>query len=333
MTEDRFAHLIDFIQEVECDYKGEHYSVRDNGAVFRHSLKNKKPRKYDNFWTFGKPNKNGYLLIVSEVIHRIVAHAFHGEPPTKQHVVDHIDTNRKNNRPENLRWLTKLENILNNPITVKKIVSRCGTIEAFLENPSILKNYVHEEPNFDWMRMVSPEEAKISWKRLNEWAHKKDNNTQSKGGSLGEWIYQDTNYFTTPEIPEFTASLTPNALQKNWKTPCEFPNCPKENISNPIVNYTYNLKSGETFSRNQYSNSIIEEFAISKDEKTLWVMSKNSDKEVMKPWSLAEVTYKNDLFIHANLGSFFRKDGIEKEFTLVQGLEWKGGDTYDDFVS
>lgn len=111
--------MTDFKREVECVYKDEHYSVRDNGAVLRHARKGKRLRKYDNQWTFGKPNNNGYMLIVSEVVHRIVAYAFLGEPPTAQHIVDHIDTNRQNNRPENLRWLTKLENILNNPITVK----------------------------------------------------------------------------------------------------------------------------------------------------------------------------------------------------------------------
>lgn len=292
MTEDRFAHLVDYTQEAECFYKGEHYSVRDNGAVFRHSHKNKKPRKYDNLWTFGKPNNGGYLLIVSEVIHRIVAYAFLGEPPTKQHVVDHMDTNRQNNRPENLRWLTKLENILNNPITVKRIVFRCGSIEAFLENPSILKSYETDDPNFSWMRRVTPEEAKISWENLNNLGNKKNNDTSLIGRKFGEWIYKELNYYSASEIPEFTSSLTLNAVQKNWKTPSDFPNCPKEIVSNPISSYALNLKLGEAFSQNQYSNAIIEDFAISKDENTLWVVSKNSDSQAIKPWTLAEVTFK-----------------------------------------
>lgn len=124
------ANLNDFGREAECIYKNERYSVRDNGAVLRHPRNNKPIRKYDNRWTFGKPNNNGYMLIASEVIHRIVAYAFLGEPPTIQHIVDHLDTNRQNNRPENLRWLTKLENILNNPITLKKIIFHRGSIEA-----------------------------------------------------------------------------------------------------------------------------------------------------------------------------------------------------------
>ncbi len=122
----------------ECHYKNEHYSVRDNGAVLRHAPYNKRTRPTDNKWTFGKLNsRTGYLEIASVRIHRIVATAFHGEPPTKEHVVDHIDTNKQNNRPDNLRWVTRLENVLLNPITVKRIEVSCGcSVEEFLADPS-----------------------------------------------------------------------------------------------------------------------------------------------------------------------------------------------------
>jgi hypothetical protein len=182
----------DFKSERECIYKGDRYTVRDNGAVLRHSRKNKPLRKLDNQWTFGTPNNNGYMLIASEVVHRIVAYAFLGEPPTTQHIIDHIDTNRQNNRPQNLRWLTKLENVLNNPITAKKIIYRCGSIEAFLKDPSILRNYESEDPNFAWMRTVTPEEAQISWERLSNWAKRENDSFLANGGSLGEWIFNRT---------------------------------------------------------------------------------------------------------------------------------------------
>ena len=129
---------IDFSQELECAYEGELFSVRDNGAILKHPKMGKQPRPTDNQWTFGKLNsKKGYLEFATFHVHRIVATAFHGEPPTKEHVVDHIDTNRQNNRPENLRWLTRLENILNNPITIKRIESALNcSIEEFLADPS-----------------------------------------------------------------------------------------------------------------------------------------------------------------------------------------------------
>ena len=321
--------MTDFKREVECVYKNEHYSVRDNGAVLRHARKGDRLRKHDNHWTFGKPNNNGYMLIGTEVIHRIVAYAYLGEPPTMQHIVDHKDTNRQNNRPENLRWLTKLENILNNPITRKKIEFLCG-IENFLKDPSILRNHLNEDPNFNWMRTVTSEEAQISWQRLNNWEKNENDTTLSKGGSLGEWVYKDNHrYSSLQKDSGLVIAETPNAVQKDWLTPTEFPCCP-QNTDNPIKSYAANLKIGEIFSRNKYSDSIILDFEISADGNIVWVMCKFSE-DAVKPWTLAQVTYENNLFVHTSLGSFFEKIGAEKQFTLAQGHEWTGGDSIDDF--
>ena len=83
----------DFSQEKKCIYKGEHYSVRDNGAVFKHQREGERARPTDNKWTFGKENSaNPYLHISGVRVHRIVATAFHGEPPDPKYVVDHINT-------------------------------------------------------------------------------------------------------------------------------------------------------------------------------------------------------------------------------------------------
>lgn len=317
-----------FKQEFVCVYKDERYSVRDNGAVLRYPLDGKKPRPTDNKWTFGKQNsKTGYLEIASVRIHRIIATAFHGEPPSKEHVVDHIDTNKQNNRPDNLRWVTRLENILLNPITARRIELVCGSVEAFLADPSKFRDKF-QEPNYEWMCIVNIQEAQASKERLLAWA-KSDKSLQ--GGTLGEWIYnRNLPKVQVEEVPEFTNSLTQNAKQKNWKTPTEFPCCPKEIGRNPIISYVANLKKGNIFSQNLYSKSIIENFAISKDEKVLWIICRNSDDSAMKPFSLAEITYENDVFIHNSLGSFFKKDGAEKQFTIAQGLEWTGGQTFDD---
>ncbi len=323
-----------FEKECDCIYKDEQYSVRDNGAVLRHAPNNKRPRPTDNNWTFGKLNsKTGYLEIASVRVHRIVATTFHKEPPTKEHVVDHIDTNKQNNRPDNLRWVTRLENILLNPITARRIELVCGSVEAFLANPSKFRDKF-PDPNYEWMCAVSREEAQASKERLLAWT---ESDKPLQGGSLGEWIYnrsvssQVTDYVV--EELEFINSLTSNAVQKvrNWKTPSEFPCCPQENAHNPIADYTANLEVGNVFSRNQYTSSIIQRFAISKDENTLWIMCKSGDENPIKPYSLAEITYQNNVFVHNSLGTFFEKDGAEKQFTLAQGLEWTGADTIDDY--
>lgn len=213
-----------YIREVECIYKGEHYSVRDNGAVMRHHRMNKRKRKDDDVWTFGNASeKTGYMELSGERIHRIVATAFHGEPPTTEHVVDHIDTNRRNNRPENLRWVTRLENILLNPVTCARISFICGSIEKFLENPSLLKDYEYVDKNFSWMRAVSPDEATRSLQRLKAWAR---NPISSRDGSLGEWIFNEqssvkpsqishNSHFPKQMMPESTPTLNIESNKDN----------------------------------------------------------------------------------------------------------------------
>ena len=82
-----YSILNDYTETKECSYKGEHYSVRDNGAVLRHAREGKRIRKDDGTWTFGKPNENtGYMEIGSERVHRIVAFAFLGEQIGRAHV-------------------------------------------------------------------------------------------------------------------------------------------------------------------------------------------------------------------------------------------------------
>lgn len=239
--------------------------------------------------------------------------------------MDHIDTNKQNNRPENLRWVTRLENVLLNLITVKRIELICGSVEAFLENPAKFRDKF-QEPNYQWMGIVSIEQAQASKERLLAWAKSEK---LSKGMTLGDWIY-NRSLPKADEIPELISSLTSSAVQKNWKTPCEFPCCPQDITDNPIAAYITNLNAGKVFSQNQYSQSITEDFAVSKDTSVLWVMCRSSDGNAMKPYSLSEVTFENNCFVHNSLGSFFKKNGAEKQFTLAQGLEWTGGTTFDE---
>lgn len=347
------AGILNNYSEVKtCTYKGERYSVRNNGAIYRHAREGKRVRKDDNKWTFGKPNKRtGYMDFCSERVHRIVAFAFLGEPPTLQYVVDHIDTNRRNNRPQNLRWLTKLDNVLKNPITLKKIEYLCGSIDAFLNDPSIIGEFANSDPNFEWMRTVTPEEAKASYERLCEWA--KCDSEKSSGGRIGEWVYQEKkvrhSYFMTDSKIDNTfdnervelnidvrkdllvEALTLDALQRNWVTPTEFPCCPKANVANPMMAYYSNLSIGNKFSCNQYGDSIILDFAFLEKEQKLFVLCRND--ESLKPWSLASVTYENEKFVHTSYGMFFSEDGAKKDFTLVQGKEWTGGVTFDDLCN
>lgn len=46
-------------------------------------------------------------------IHVLICRAFHGNPPDITYTVDHVDRNKNNNVPNNLRWASKSEQVLN----------------------------------------------------------------------------------------------------------------------------------------------------------------------------------------------------------------------------
>ena len=341
-----------FEKEVECVYKEERYFVRDNGAVFRQPRDGKRARKYDGFWTFGKPNEtSGYMELASVRVHIIVATAFHGPKPTKEYVVDHIDTNRRNNRPDNLRWVTRLENALENPITRKRIILCCGSIEAFLANPSMLREN-DVTPDFSWMRTVTDAEAKVSKERLLAWA---ESDKQVQGGDLGEWLYsnkllrsnsknsEQTTEVNERKIPNVMQSLTPGAVQEIYfynDKPNEYPCTPKKYSENPLVAYAANLIEGVVFWRNNNRDReyVVVKYGFSKDRNTLYVMTKsayvwreqaNGDMETVPiiklgkdeyreeelNYQMGEVSYQDNVFVHKRVGTgFMPKENLDELF-------------------
>lgn len=304
--------------------------VRDNGAIMRIPKKGCEPTKYDSIWTFGKQNKEGYMLLAGDVrVHRIVCTAFNGLPRYEKMVVDHIDTIRSNNRPENLRWLTRIENVLKNEITRNRIIYHCGSIEAFLDNPSLLREKAMP-PKYDWMRTITKEEAancKENMKRLLE-----SNNTKSSGRGLGEWVFHKHNAINPIINQESTIdlkdSLTPNAKQLNWKIPTEFPLCPADNESVTLQTYFNSLENSKIITHNQYGSCEIIDFGYNSNDDAIYVLTHGSN---VKPWALCKITKQDNYFIHENKGSAFSEDGGRKKFTLAMGREWTGGDSIDDY--
>ncbi len=110
------------------------------------------------------------------------------------------------------------------------------------------------------MQTVSAEEAQFSKERLLAWAK---SNKPSSGMTLDDWIFKiDRTSYLIQEPLEFVKAETPNAIQKNWTTPSVFPCCPNEITETPVYSYSNNLKIGETFSRNKYSNWLIADYAL-----------------------------------------------------------------------
>lgn len=265
--------LNQYKEELEITFRNENYLVRDNGSVFRLSKSGKSIRKFDNIWTFGNVIGAGYRHISSHAIHQIVAIAFLGNPPSENQVVDHINTIREDNRPENLRWLTRSENLYENPITLRRIESIWGSV------PNMLNHF----------KTVSPE--------------------------------------TTSE------SLKVNAIQRRWKTPCEFSLCPtlsdekldQSGVKQILHEYMEELEFGTVFSKNRYNESItiLAEMAKKKqNEPALIVLSKFGNNGV-KNWAVARVTIEDGVFVHENEYSCFTLQGALKKHCELVGVSFE----------
>lgn len=347
----------DYILVQTCTYKGETYQVRDNGAVYRQPRPGSRLRKDDGRWTFGEKNEtNGYMYIGQHRVHILVATAFLGANDSKVYVVDHIDANRCNNRADNLRWLTRLENTLLNEDTYRKITYLCGgDIMRFINNPSCLRDLA-KDPDISWMRTISAEEAKAAYARVQAMRVQQPRNIQPENNveneelkwqeqaSAMEWYRTQNNdwRFTAPKqpiyntpAPVFTkAAYPPTALQKDWKTPTEFLCCPTESTETPLQDYYNNLAVGKLFTRNSYGMYAILDFIMLTDNRAILVATKscqdNGSWGAMS-YGLAKIYHSGFQFLHESIRTFFSENGVKKQFTLLQGKEWNGPDSIDDY--
>ena len=64
---------------------------------------------------------NGNNAFKNYWFHILVCTAFHGPRPSPRHQVDHINRDRFDNRPENLRWVTPHENCMNSIRHIRKL--------------------------------------------------------------------------------------------------------------------------------------------------------------------------------------------------------------------
>ncbi len=108
--------------------------------------------------------------------HVMICLAFHGPRPTIQHEVNHIDGNPKNNRPDNLEWVTRSENMKhawgNGLQTARKIPAKLNS-EGFMFNSRLTieqVRYIRQSAlaNSDLMRELGVPQSTISRIRANK---------------------------------------------------------------------------------------------------------------------------------------------------------------------
>jgi hypothetical protein len=362
-----------FDEEREVAFKSETYVVRDNGAVLRHARPGARRRRLDEFWTFGSIDKHkGYLVICDHVVHQIVATAFHDVRPSAGHVVDHIDTNRHNNRAENLRWVTRLENILLNPITRKRIELVYGSLEAFFANPSALS-----VPNWDWMRTVTKEEAAHSLARLRRWA---EEGKAPTGGTIGDWLFSPRTSLVLAPVkePRHTPSPTPGIAEReraeegeavgqhrsqdHWQAR---PYADPISTPEPISQDTPSLTPGafqrrwrtptefpqcpETVTEtmlDDYLKRLAKGAVFARNrygESTIFEADKASNGTLsivcnttsgIKDWSLAKVYLEQGLVCHESGGTFFTREGAMKQHLRALGMPFDEAlyESIDDYA-
>ena len=321
------AIINEYTREQVCVYKGRKYYVRDNGAINRQCKDDGVMRKWDEKWTFGKFDPNtGYMLIGKERVHRIVCTAYHGDPVGDRNVVDHIDTNRCNNRPENLRWVTRMENILDNPITMAKVELICGSREAFIANPSLLFGHESEDPIFMWMRNVTPEEAKASYDSWMEWANRPIEDRHSKGGSSGEWLYGKKGGDSNSHFYGFQRWT---CLVVDRTEESRFPQAPLSTVAGEDVLQKYRkaLVPGVDFLISRYYKTIVSEVVYFEEENKLRVLSKRIGGQ-RALWYIFEIWPEGSVLYHKIVGSYGKnkqKDIKEAmhDLTKYHRHEWK----------
>jgi len=243
-----------------------------------------------------------------------------------------------------------MENLRDNPITMSKIETVCGSKEAFIEDPSLLFDRKPKTPNNAGLRPVNPEEAEAYKHNWMNWGNKpvEERRSNGGGGGQGEWMFsmpqkswkqhkaeiEEMNRRIWEEEHVLKDSLTPGAKQLNWVTPTEFPLCPVGGQERTLQAYLDNLVKGKVFTRTKYGDGgLVLECGINEAEKALYVLSQKGDeesREAVKPWALCKVTLQDGFFVHENKHSFFKKEGGQKNFTIAMGREWTGGDVFDD---
>ena len=120
---------------------------------------------------------------------------------------------------------------------------------------------------------------------------------------------------------DFYKSLTPSALQEpGWRTPTEFPCCPKEVTSDGLKEYEDNLKPDLVFTSNQYGKYYMIDRAIDPKRNVLFVLSTNKEGEgYFGAFSVVAIDIKYNKFVHISMRRFGSITDATKYYKFLIG--------------
>ena len=120
-------------------------------------------------------------------------------------------------------------------------------------------------------------------------------------------------------------SLTPNALERGWRAPYEFPFCPQQ--GGDLKSYFEAIEIGEEVAIGKGYSFFATEKAMNRDGSAICL--KTLSESGAKQFGVMTITMEDGWFIHEGRG-YSDEEGQAKYFTIATGEEWTGGDVFDD---
>jgi hypothetical protein len=93
--------------------------------------------------------------------------------------------------------------------------------------------------------------------------------------------------------------------------------------------YLERLTEGVIFCRNDFWTSKVVKAALYDEGKGIAVWTVPVSDGLKS--AIAKVYVRDGKIVHETEGTYFSDEGAEKAFTILQGLEWTGGDSIDDY--
>ena len=197
-------------------------------------------------------------------------------------------------------------------------------------------NEVRGDPNFKWMRAVTPEEAQNCLTRMSVWANSDKKpaspaRLSDRKNSFGERAFKPLQKWEVglDGEPGLDLAETPRCAQYMWRASAFFPCCPQDLGPDRLGDYFQNLKVGAVLAYSEHEDFCpkltVESSVILRDKSSILVVAERADRRRVVVG--IELDAKSKHFIHFILGLY--ADTHEADEALRDKMElqnfWSDG--------